>query len=287
MPEAAAHDLAGRVFLVTGGSTGIGRATAVEVARRGATVRVACRSAEKGQAAVAAIVAATGNDAVQFVPLDLADLASVRACADALLARDEPLHVLVNNAGVAGQRGLTRDGFELEFGVNHLGHFLLTTALLGRLEASGSGGAPARVVNVSSDSHYAATNVDFDAVRRRTRSITGMPEYAVSKLCNVLFTQELARRLDSTVVTAYALHPGVVASDIWRRVPWPVRPLIKRRMISTDDGARTSLYCATSPDVAQETGLFYDKCAHRDPSRAATPDLARRLWDQSEAWVKS
>ena len=286
MADAARHDLAGRVFLVTGGNTGIGRATVLDLARRGATVRVACRSEQKGRAAVAAIAAETGNDAVQFTALDLADLGSVRACAGRLLARDEPLHVLVNNAGVAGQRGLTRDGFELAFGVNHLGHFLLTTALLARLEASASGGVPSRVVNVSSDSHYAARGIDFDAVRRGTRSVTGMPEYAVSKLSNVLFTQELARRLDGGAVTSYALHPGVVASDIWRRIPWPVRPLMKRRMISPEEGARTSLYCASSPDVAQETGLFYDKCAHREPSRHATPDLARRLWDQSEAWVK-
>jgi retinol dehydrogenase 12 len=284
---AGPRDLAGRVFLVTGGNTGIGRETALDLARRGATVRVACRSEQKGQAAVAAIAAETGNDAVEFTALNLADLDSVRACADRFLARDEPLHVLVNNAGVAGQRGLTRDGFELAFGINHLGHFLLTTALLGRLEASASAGDPARVVNVSSDSHYAAKTIDFEAVRRPTRSVTGMPEYAVSKLSNVLFTQELARRLDGSTVTSYALHPGVVASDIWRRIPWPLRPLIKTRMISPQDGARTSLYCASSADVAQETGLFYDKCAQREPSRHATPELAQRLWDQSESWIKS
>jgi NAD(P)-dependent dehydrogenase (short-subunit alcohol dehydrogenase family) len=280
------RDLAGRTFLVTGGNTGIGRATALGLARRGASVRVACRSAEKGRAAVAAIAAETGNDAVEFLALDLADLDSVRACAQHVLARDEPLHVLVNNAGVAGQRGLTRDGFELAFGINHLGHFLLTTALLGRLEASASETAPSRVVNVSSESHYAAKGIDFDAVRRRTRSVTGMPEYAVSKLCNVLFTQELARRLDGRTITSYSLHPGVVASDIWRRIPWPVRPLIKTRMISIADGARTSLYCAASPDVVGESGHYYEKSRQREPNRAATADLGEQLWAQSEAWVK-
>jgi retinol dehydrogenase 12 len=283
--EGAQRDLAGRVFLVTGGNTGIGHATTLELARRGAAVRVACRSEEKGRAAVAAIAAETGNDAVEFVALDLADLDSVRACADRLLARDEPLHVLINNAGVAGQRGLTRDGFELAFGINHLGHFLLTTTLLGRLEASASAGAPARVVNVSSESHYAAKGIDFEAVRRRTRSVSGMREYGVSKLANVLFTQELARRLDPDAVTSYALHPGVVASDIWRRIPWPVRPLIKTWMISTADGARTSLYCATSPDVTEVSGRFYDNCRERQPNRAATRELGERLWEQSEAWV--
>jgi retinol dehydrogenase 12 len=284
----ARRDLAGRVFLVTGGNTGIGRATAVALAGRGATVHVACRSAEKGRAAVAAIAAETGNDAVEFAALDLADLDSVRACADRLLARDEPLHVLINNAGVARRHGLTRDGWELAFGVNHLGHFLLTTMLLSRLEeSSGSAGIPSRVVNVSSVSHYDATGVDFEAVCHRTRSMTGMPEYRVSKLCNVLFTQELARRLDPDAVTSHALHPGVVASDIWRPIPWPVRLLMTRSMPSTEDGARSSLYCATSEDVAGDTGHYYDEdCRQREPSRAATAGLAQDLWEQSEVWVK-
>ena len=276
-------DLAGRTFLVTGANTGIGRATAEGLARRGGRVYVASRSAEKGAAAVAGIRAATGNSAVSFLPLDLADLDSVRACASAFLARDEPLHVLVNNAGVVRTRGLTRQGFELMFGVNHLGHFVLTNALLGCLEAS----APARVVTVSSDSHYAARGIDWDALRRPSRGVTGLPGYAVSKLCNVLFSAELARRVAGTGVTTYALHPGMVASDIWRRVPWPVRPLIQRRMLTVEQGAETSLYCATSPAVAAASGLFYDKCAERSPSSVATPELAAELWKRSEEWALS
>ncbi len=275
-------ELAGRTFLVTGGNTGIGRATVTALAQRGGRVFLTARSAAKGEAAAAEIKAATGNDAVFFLPLDLADLDSVRSRGSAFLARGEPLHVLVNNAGVAGQRGLTRQGFELMFGVNHLGHFALTNALLGCLTAS----APARVVTVSSDAHYSAKGIDFEALRRRARGITGLPEYAVSKLCNVLFTQELARRVAGTGVTTYALHPGVVASDIWRRVPWPVRPIVTRRMLSTTEGAQTSLYCATSPDVAQDTGLFYDKCAQRAPSQVATPELAAELWKRSETWAE-
>jgi NAD(P)-dependent dehydrogenase (short-subunit alcohol dehydrogenase family) len=141
------------------------------------------------------------------------------------------------------------------------------------------------VVTVASDAHYQAKGVDFEAVRRPTRSLTGMPEYAVSKLCNVLFTQELARRLDSGV-TAYALHPGLVASDIWRRVPGPVRSLIKMRMLSAKQGARTSVYCATSPAVAAVSGRYYDDCAERQPSPVATEELGRLLWEQSEAWTK-
>jgi retinol dehydrogenase 12 len=276
-------ELSGRTFLVTGGNTGIGRATVTELARRGGRVWVASRSAAKGEAAVAGVKAATGNESVFFLPLDLADLDSVRACAAAFLAAGEPLHVLVNNAGVAGRRGLTRQGFELTFGVNHLGHFALTSALLGCLAAS----APSRVVTVSSDAHYSAPGIDFSSLRRPARGITGMHEYAVSKLGNVLFSAELGRRTAGTGVRSYALHPGVVASDIWRRVPWPVRPLVTRRMLSVTEGAQTSLYCATStaPEVAVASGLFYDRCAPRPASAVATPELARELWERSQAWV--
>jgi NAD(P)-dependent dehydrogenase (short-subunit alcohol dehydrogenase family) len=279
--SANSGELSGRTFLVTGANTGIGLATATGLAKRGGRVFVACRSAEKGRAAAAGISAETGSDAVAFLPLDLSDLVSVRACAQEFLALGEPLHVLINNAGVGGARGLTNGGFELTFGINHLGHFALTTALLDRLAAS----APARVVTVSSDAHYQAPGIDFEAVRRPTASRTGLREYAVSKLANVLFSQELARRVAERGITTYALHPGVVASDIWRRVPWPVRPLMKLRMLSTEQGAATSLYCATEPELAAVSGRFYEDCRERSPSAVATPDLAGALWEHSEAWT--
>ena len=273
-------DLSGRTFLVTGGNTGIGLATARTLAKRGGRVFLACRSEQKGQEAAAAVAAEAGSDQVRFLQLDLGDLASVRASAQAFLALGEPLHVLINNAGVAGRRALTKDGFELMFGVNHLGHFAFTTALLDCLTSS-----RARIVNVSSDAHYTAKGINFDRLRRPARGITGMPEYAVSKLCNVLFTQELARRLTGTGVTSYSLHPGVVASDIWRRVPWPVRPLVTRGMLTVDQGAQTSLYCATSPELAEVSGRYYDKCAEREPSAVATAELAGQLWQRSEKWT--
>ena len=233
-PTGDTGELAGRTFLVTGANTGIGRATAAGLARRGGRVWIAARSREKGEAAVAGIKASTGNEAVWFLPLDLADLDSVRACASAFLALGEPLHVLVNNAGVVRARGLTKQGFELMFGVNHLGSLRADERPARLPDAS----APARVVTVSSDSHYSARGIDFEALRRPERGITGMHGYAVSKLCNVLFSAELARRTAGTGVTTYALHPGVVASDIWRRVPWPVRPLMMRRMLTVDAGRR-------------------------------------------------
>jgi len=280
-------ELSGRTFLVTGANTGIGLATATALAARGGAVTVTARSAEKGAAAVAAIVSQTGSEQVRFLRLDLSDLAAVRAAAAAFVATGEPLDVLINNAGVAGQRGLTRDGFELMFGVNHLGHFAFTLGLLDCLTASaGRNGQGARIVTVASDAHFQAKGVDFDQVRRRTRAITGMPEYAVSKLSNVLFSQELARRLDGTGVTSYVLHPGVVASDIWRRVPWPARRLVTRRMLTVEQGARTSLYCAAEPGLAAVSGRYYDNCGERQPSPVATAELAGQLWAHSEAWTR-
>jgi len=285
--EAHVGDLDGRNFLVTGGNTGIGKETVRGLAARGARVFVAGRSEVKTRTAIDELATATGNSELTFLSLDLGDLDSVHACAAEFLARGEPLHVLLNNAGLGGQKGMTTSGFELAFGTNHIGPFVLTQLLLDRLIES----APARVVNVSSDAHYGAEGIDFDAVRRPTRSTTGFAEYRVSKLANVLHAQELARRLEGTGVTTYSLHPGVVATDMWRSVPFPIRPLMKvvNRifMKSPAEGATTSLYCATSPDVAGATGLFYDNATRKDPSAVATPELAAELWDRSVEWTAS
>ena len=274
-----ANELDGKTFLITGANTGIGRITALELARKGARVWLACRSEAKTRPVLDEIRAATGKDAA-FLELDLADLSSVKKAAQTFLATGEPLDVLINNAGLAGQRGLTKDGFELTFGVNHVGHFLFTTLLLPRLRARPG----ARVVNVSSKAHADAKEFDFDALRKPTRTIAGLPEYAVSKVSNVLFTRELARREPS--IKTYALHPGVVASDVWRKVPWPVRAFMKLFMITIEEGAKTSLYCATSPEVANQTGLYYDRSAVAPTHGFANDDaLARKLWDASVAWV--
>lgn len=242
---------------------------------------VAGRSEPKTRAAIDEIAAQTGNSKLQFLSLDLGDLASVRACADDFLAAGKPLHVLINNAGLAGQRGMTQSGFELAFGTNYVGPFLLTALLSDRLRES----APARIVNVASEGHYRASGIDFEAVRKPTKHRTGFPEYCVSKLGNVLHAQELARRLDGEGVTTYSLHPGAVATEVWRSVPWPIRPLIKRRMLSSAEGARTTLYCATSPELATESGHYYDGCERKEPSATATQELAAELWDRSVAWV--
>ena len=279
----SAGDLDGRTFLITGANTGIGKESARALAARGARVHIACRSEASGRRAIEEISAQTGNRELALLSLDLGDLESVRRCAETFLASGEPLHVLINNAGVAGSRGMTASGFERMFGTNHVGPFLLTYLLLDRLRAS----APARIVNVASVAHYSAPGIDFEAVRRPTSSFTGMREYSVSKLANVLHAQELSRRLAGGGVMTYALHPGTVASDIWRRVPWPIRPLIKRRMISPEQGARTSVYCATSPEVADQSGQYYDDCRRKEAAAAATAGLAAELWRRSAEWTEA
>ena len=272
-----------RTALVTGANSGMGRATALELARRGWRVVAACRTHEKATRTAEEFRADTGNAEIHPGQIDLGDLASVRDCAESVLAGGGPLHVLVNNAGVGGQRGVTADGFELAFGTNYLGHFLLTITLLPLLQQS----VPARVVTVASDEHHRATTIDFDAVRRPTKTFLGLREYAVSKLANVLFSQELARRAEGTGITTYAVHPGAVATNIYRRAPLPLRALITRRMRSPAQGAETAFWCATSPVVADQTGLHYVDCHPALPSRHVTPELARELWQRSEEWTRA
>ena len=276
-------DLAGTTALVTGASSGIGRVTARELACRGATVVLACRSEARTQPVLAEIARLTGRaDAAVWLPLDLADFASVRACAEGFLRLERPLHLLVNNAGLAGARGLTRDGFEMAFGVNHLGHFLLTRCLEDRLITS----APARVVTVASRAHRGAGGLDWAALRRPTRSLTGIREYAASKLANILFSAALARRLADRGVGAYAVHPGVVDTEVWRTVPGALRPLLRLRgLLTPEDGARTSLHCCVDA-LPGESGLYFARSSPVTPSRRARDGaLADELWQRSEAWV--
>ncbi len=278
------QDLAGKTFIITGASSGIGKITAKELARQGAQVFLACRSQSKTDPVVAEIKAETGNDKVEFIALDLSDLASVRACAEALLERAPKIHGLINNAGVVAKRGSsTKDGYEMTFGTNHLGHYLLTRLLMDRIKQTGG----ARIVNVSSASHYRAKDIDWGAVQKPTRTVVGLKEYEVSKLANVLFTKELARRLEGSDVTAYAVHPGVVATDAWRRIPPPFRWLIKRFMITPEQGAQSSLVCATSPDLAKESGRYYTAGGkEKRPNKAADDvELARTLWTKSAEWT--
>ncbi len=279
-------DLCGKVFLVTGANVGIGRVTATELARRGGRVILAGRSEPRTAPVVEAIRKETGNPDVEFLQVDLADLDSVRSAAGTFLARKLPLHVLVNNAGLAGVRGLTPQGFETTFGTNHLGPFLLTLLLLDRLKETGKETGDARVVNVASRAHVRAKAIDWEALRSPGTSTGGLDEYSVSKLANVLFTAELARRLAGSGVTTYALHPGVVATEIWRELPWGLRHLAKLFMITPEEGARTTLHCATAPVTELENGAYYDSCKPVRPNRAACdPALAAELWRRSVEWT--
>jgi retinol dehydrogenase-12 len=274
-------DLRDRTILITGATSGIGKSTALALAARGARLILACRSQEKAQAVVAEIARGPGQADVTVVPLDLGDFASVRACADQVMRLPGPLHVLINNAGLAGVGGLTKDGFEVTFGTNHLGPFLLTLLLVDKLRAS----APARIVTVASRDQR-VTGIDLSVQRQPRRSRTGVPEYGASKLANILFSKELARRLLGTGITTYSLHPGVVASDIWRRIPAPVRWLMKLTMVSNDEGAKTTVYCATAAQAGAETGLYYVReQVERPRPQAEDAALAQRLWAASAAWV--
>ena len=272
-----------KTFIVTGANTGIGKVTATELARGGAHVILACRSKDKTDPVIDEIKRVTGNDKVEFIQLDLSDLESVRTCAKAILDRNIPIHGLINNAGLAGKHGKTKDGFELTFGTNHLGHYLFTRLLLDRMTASGE----ARIINVSSNSHFRAKRIRWERLQKGTRSITGMREYEVSKLSNVLFTKELARRLEGTRVTTYAVHPGVTATDAWRQIPNPFRWFMKRFMITPEEGAASSLRCATAPELATESGRYYDVGGkEKRPNRVADDvELARTLWQKSAEWT--
>jgi NAD(P)-dependent dehydrogenase (short-subunit alcohol dehydrogenase family) len=275
-----------KVVLITGGNSGLGRATATELARRGATVVITARRAERGVEARDAIRAATGGD-VHWVPLDLASFASVRRCAAEVVERFDRLDVLVNNAGaLLSARSETAEGFETTFGVNHLGHFLLTGLLLDRLRAS----APSRVVTVSSTLHWIAFGLDFTDLQA-TRRYDGMVAYASSKLANVLFTRELARRLEGTGVTANSLCPGLVASSfgadgdttgLIQLIARMSRPLA----VSPAFAAQTPVYLASAAALTGVSGQHY---VFRLPApvswSARDRTAARRLWEISEALV--
>jgi len=267
-----------RVALITGGNSGIGRCTALELARNGAHVFIACRDREKAQTVIDEFSTFPMIGKVEFIPLDLSDFESIRNCARAFISTGLPLHLLINNAGIAGIKGVTQQGFEMTMGVNHLGHFLLTQELLPVLTSS----APSRIVNVASRAHFHAKGIDFESFAKPTQSRFGIKEYCESKLANVLFTRELAKRLKGTGVSSYAVHPGVVASSLWRVVPEPVRSLMKIFMISNKSGAKTSLHCATSSRTAFESGEYYADCKSKKPSKVAIDSvLAADLWIKS------
>jgi NAD(P)-dependent dehydrogenase (short-subunit alcohol dehydrogenase family) len=281
-------DMTGKTVVITGGNSGIGLETAVALAQAGAKTVITARDRTRGEAAVADIRARSGRDDVDLVVFDLASIASIREGAAAILALCARIDVLVNNAGlVLSDRRETEDGFETTFGVNHLGPFVLTELLLERIKQS----APARIVNVASTAHKGARKgLDFDDLQS-TRSYRGMQVYSKSKLANIYFTTELARRLEGSGVTVNCLHPGTVATGYGRDgdssgvLAFGLK-LIKPFILSPAKGARTSIFLASSPAVAGVTGQYFVKYKARKPSAAARDDeAAQRLWKRSEELV--
>lgn len=279
-------DMSGRTVVVTGANSGIGQATAAALAAAGATTILTGRDKARCQAAVDEIRRRSPSAEVDAVVFDLGDLGSVRGGAAEILERWPRLDVLVNNAGVVySQRRETVDGLEATFAVNHLGPFLLTSLLLDRLRAS----APARVVTVASTAHKSARHgLDFDDLQS-TRHYRAMSVYGRSKLANILFNAELARRLAGSGVTANCLHPGTVATGYGRDgdtngvLAFGLQ-VIKPFILTPEKGARTSVFLAASPEVAEVTGAYFVKCRPRRPSKAAQDaEAARRLWEVSEA----
>ncbi|XP_010754832.2 retinol dehydrogenase 13 [Larimichthys crocea] len=280
--------LDGKTVLITGANTGIGKETALDMAKRGARVILACRDITRARIAADEIRQQSGNGNVVVKKLDLSSLQSVRDLAKDVQENEERLDILINNAGIMMcPKWKTEDGFEMQFGVNHLGHFLLTNCLLDLLKKS----APSRVVIVSSLAHEKGSihfdDINLDKDYRREKS------YRQSKLANVLFCRELAARLEGTGVTAYSLHPGVIRTELGRHL-FPTFALWQRIIImpffmlikNPREGAQTTIYCAVDESLANSSGLYYSDCAPKMPAPQALDDAAaKKLWDLSASMV--
>lgn len=278
-----------KTILITGANDGIGRATAERLAARGAHLVLACRNEAKGQLVAKAITELTGNHNIDTLPLDLSSFASVRAAANEFLAEHPKLDVLINNAGVyTEQLELTEDGYELQFQVNHLGHFLLTMLLLPAIRCCRQ---CSRIINVSSSLHQKG-GLDFGWLRGEpgAKHYNGSKAYSQSKLANVLFTMELDRRLGEELTTN-CLHPGLVGTRLANKKAGPVTravwSLYKPFATKPEQGADTSVYLASSPEVIDVSGRYFDEnqCLQKPSSIARNEQLARRLWEYSEAAV--
>jgi len=249
------------------------------LAARNARLVLACRSEARTKPVLESLRARHPGLDATFLQADVSDLTSVRNAAAAFLATGHPLDVLVNNAGVAGTEAISPDGFDLTYATNHIGPFLLTNLLLPRLRESAEG----RIVNVASGAHYRVKRIDWSVLAPRTvAKRSGFADYAVTKLMNVLHAKELARRLAGTSVTTSSLHPGAVASNIWRSIPGPLQWLLKLFMLTNEQGAETPLYCATAVELRGVTGRYYDRSREKPPNPLAESEtLASELWERT------
>ncbi len=281
--------LKGRTCLITGITQGIGRVTAQELAPTGCRLFLVARDANRGAALVDELKAQSKNPNIELLLADLSCMDEVRKLAADVKSRTDRLDVLINNAGALFMsRQLSHDGFEMTFALNHLAYFLLTQELLALIEKTAATHGSARIINVASNAHHRAGRLNFDDIMHE-RGYSGFPVYCRSKLANILFTYELARRLQQRGVdnvTVNCLHPGFVASGFGLNNS----PLMQLAMklgsifaISPEEGAKTTIYLATSPDVQHETGRYFVKCRPARSSRVSNDiDIARRLWELSE-----
>lgn len=271
-------DITNKTVLITGGNSGIGKATATALAQQGAQLILGCRNLEKAEQARIEITEETGNATVKVLPLDLASFDSIRSFASEIRCKYPKLDVLINNAGVIyWRKQFTDEGFEGQFGTNYLGHFLLTHLLLDLLEKS----APARIINVASTAHYYG-KINFDNLRCE-QGYGPTSAYFQSKLANVLFTKSLARAVADKQISVYSLHPGTVATNIFGNVPKPLKPFMQLFLKSPKKGATTSVYLATQPDIEDLTGGYFVNCKpHKASALANDEALQQQLWNFSE-----
>ena len=276
-----------RVCLITGATSGIGQATARSLAAQGAELYIVCRNAEKGAALRNSIAGDAEQSRIHLLVGDLASFADIRCLAQTFLDTGKPLHLLINNAGVVNtRRQLSRDGIEATFAVNHLGYFLLTELLRERLIAS----APSRIVSVASNAYNFVDGVHFDDVEFKDGPYKTFKVYGHSKLCNILWTRELARQLEGSGVTANCLHPGAVRSGLGQQdhplLGKLVFFLLRPFFISPEQGAATSLYLATSDEVKDISGEYFANGKIKSlKAHARDPEAGRRLWEVSKAYV--
>ena len=269
-------------MLVTGASSGVGLAAAQGLAARGANLWLLCRDAQRGEAALDSCRRTSGSGRLELLLADLASQDEIRSVAAEFLGQNEPLHVLVNNAaGVFFERTETVDGIESTLAVNHVAPFLLTHLLLPRLLES----APARVINVASAGHRTG-RIRIDDLGCRVHSYQGLVQYSHTKLANVLFSNELARRLEGSQVTSNALHPGGIQTDIMRDNNFLIRWITRLMFKPVTEGAKTSVMLASDPELAGVSGRYFDQCEEKPPGgKALDPELADRLWKHSAELV--
>jgi NAD(P)-dependent dehydrogenase (short-subunit alcohol dehydrogenase family) len=275
----------GRICLITGATNGIGKATATELARRGATVLLTTRSPELGEATKQEIMSRTGNERIDVFHCELGSFVSIMKCCEDVKRRYDKLHVLINNAGILEtKRRLSRDGVEMTFAVNHLAPFLMTNLLLDPLKRGAEPHTAARIITVSSAAHTGAT-MKFDDLEGKQKFSGGFA-YCQSKLANILFTKKLARILAGTGVTANCLHPGAVNTKLFDKFPSVIAAALKLFLISPERGAQTSVYLATSPDVETISGEYFkNKTLRRSSKTSYDVRAADKLWDISRHYV--